>query len=68
MLNNESLKLSEGQWARYRAWADLIAKAYWDEDISESLEFEISTTFSLFGRSVEARCGNQKLVLEEIEY
>lgn len=68
MLNNSNLKLSEEQWARYRAWADPIAKAYWDEDISESLEFEISMTFSLFGRGVETRCGDHKLVLEEVEY
>jgi hypothetical protein len=67
MLTNEMLLLSSEQLADYNAWAADISAAFFEEDCIESLEISLVFSFSVLGRSVEARVGHSTmhtLVLE----
>jgi hypothetical protein len=67
MLTNEMLLLSSEQLAAYNAWAGEISAAFFEEDCIESLEISLVFSFSVLGRSVEARVGQSTthtLVLE----
>jgi hypothetical protein len=68
MLTNTSFHLSKKQLAAYNAWGAQLVKEHFDEECLESLEISIVFSFSLLGRSVEARVGNSaihRLVLED---
>ena len=66
MLTNSAFQLTEEQLSRYNAWAAEKAKGFADAEAMESLQIDITFSFTPIGREVVARCGSESLVLEEI--
>lgn len=66
MLINSAFQLDEDQLSRYNDWAAKKAKAFAEAGALESLQIDITFSFTPIGREVVARCGSECLVLEEI--
>lgn len=64
-MDNAMFNLSETQLARYAEWAARLTRPSWDADAAESAQAVFTFTFSAFGRRVEARIGDETLLLEE---
>ena len=57
--------LSDEQLKKYNDFASKISKAHADADCLESIQINITYSFSPFGRCVEVNCGTQRLTLED---
>jgi len=66
MLTNAAFQLNEEQLSRYNAWAAEKAKAFAEAEALESLQIDITFSFTPIGREVVARCGSESLMLVEL--
>lgn len=66
MIDNSMFHLNDEQLRAYDQWMTEIAKSHWNADAAESLQATVSFTFTAFGRRVEARVGEHRLVLEDL--
>lgn len=57
--------INEAQLARCAEWAAQRTRALWDADAAESAQVTFTFTFSAFGRRIEARIGDESLLLED---
>ena len=62
------MSLSDKQLLKYDNWVEGLMSGFFKEDCLESLDIKIIFTFSILGRSVEARVGDSvthKIDLED---
>lgn len=65
MYQNERFHLSDQQLQALTDWTNERCKTYWQEGGGDSFEFNVTFSFSYFGRSVVATVDGEILELED---
>ncbi len=64
MIDNSAFALTEEELTRYNQWAEGISVAMVNAEI-ESWTLEVNFSFWNLGKSIEARCGSNVLVIRD---
>lgn len=65
MYTNERFHLSDQQLQQLTEWTNERCKSYWQDGYGDSFQFDVTFSFSYFGRSVIATVDGEHLGLED---